>query len=146
MENLANCFVVTLFVTSVFYNGCMTRDKITSFTDLMTWQKAHKLVLDIYSCTLSFPKEERYSLTDQVRRAAVSVTSNIAEGFGRNSKKEKRYFYFIARGSTYEIHNQLIISKDIGYLKNSDFKKVLKTIISVKKLLNASIKSLNTNY
>jgi four helix bundle protein len=68
--------------------------KIISFTDLIVWQKAHQLVLDIYKITEKFPKKETYSLTDQMRRAAVSVSSNIAEGFGRYTYKDKIHFYY----------------------------------------------------
>jgi len=76
-----------------------SRGKIEEFTDLIVWQEGHKLVLQIYKITKLFPKEETYSLTDQMRRAAVSVTSNIAEGFGRQGMKEKVQFYFLAKGS-----------------------------------------------
>ena len=71
--------------------------KIQSFTDLEVWKQAHKLVIEIYRVTKKFPKEERYSLVDQMRRAAISITSNIAEGFSRQGKKEKLQFYFMAR-------------------------------------------------
>ncbi|MBI4599730.1 four helix bundle protein [Candidatus Uhrbacteria bacterium] len=74
-----------------------------SFTDLKAWQEGHTLVLKIYKITQSFPKEEQFGLTNQLRRAAVSLTSNIAEGFGRGSYKEKAQFYSIALGSLTEV-------------------------------------------
>src|SRR3989338_7264449 len=89
---------------------------ILSFTDLRVWQEGHKLVLMVYRETKHFPDEERFGLTSQVRRSAVSVTSNIAEGFGRFSYKEKLQFYHTSLGSLFELQNQLIIARDIGYL------------------------------
>ena len=94
--------------------------KIRSFTDLLAWQESHKLVVDIYRATKLFPKEETYSLTDQMRRAAVSITSNIAEGFGRHSYKEKIQFYYLAQGSLTELKNQLLLSRDLAYLTKED--------------------------
>jgi four helix bundle protein len=94
-------------------------DRIKSFTDLIVWQKAHQLVLVIYQLTKEFPKEELYSLVDQMRRAVVSITSNIAEGFGRQSYKEKIQFYYLASASLTELKNQILIAKDLGYLSQS---------------------------
>ena len=97
---------------------------ITEFTDLLAWQEGHRLVLLIYKLTKKFPREELYSLTDQLRRAAVSITSNIAEGFGRHSYKEKVQFYYLAHGSLIEVKNQIIIARDVGYLKSSAYDDV----------------------
>ncbi len=97
---------------------------IKQFTDLYTWQESHKLVLMIYQMIKNFPKEEIFALSDQMRRASVSITSNIAEGFGRQTIKEKVQFYYQAQGSLTEIKNQLIIAKDIGYLLPSDFSNI----------------------
>jgi len=80
----------------------MINKKIKSFTDLDTWKEGHKLVLLIYESTKFFPKEERFALTDQIRRAAVSITSNIAEGFSRQSLREKIQFYSISKGSNFK--------------------------------------------
>ena len=102
-----------------------TRIKIREFTDLKAWQEGHKLVLAIYVVTKDFPSKETYSLVDQMRRAAVSITSNIAEGFGRHSMKEKTQFYYLAQGSLSELKNQLIISRDIGYLSTNSFRSLL---------------------
>lgn len=97
---------------------------IKSFTDLNAWKENHQLVLMIYQLLAKFPREENYALSDQMRRAAVSITSNIAEGFGRQTIKEKIQFYYQAQGSLTEIKNQLLISKDIGYINNIEFNKI----------------------
>ena len=101
-------------------------DKIKSFKDLRIWQEGIKLVKDIYKVTKDFPKEEVYSLSAQMRRAAISVPSNIAEGFRRQYKKEFRQFLNISLGSLAELETQLVIAGELGYLKNgvySSFEK-----------------------
>ena len=115
-------------------------NKIRNFTDLIAWQEAQKLVLKIYKITGAFPKEERYSLIDQMRRAAISITSNIAEGFSRGSYKEKIYFYFIAQGSTTELQSQAILSRDLNYISSDNLDEVLQESITVHKLLGGLIK------
>lgn len=115
--------------------------KIRSFTDLNAWKEGHKLVIMIYHATERFPKEESFGLTAQIRHAAVSLTSNIAEGFSRGSYKEKVQFYSIALGSLTEIQNQLLIAKDIGYLTNKEsFKKIANQTVEVSKVTNGLIK------
>lgn len=91
-----------------------------SFEDLIVWQKAHQFVLGIYKLTEQFPKHELYGLVSQMRRAAVSVPANIAEGFRKRTKPEKARFYNIAQGSLEEARYYLILSKDLGYNKQSD--------------------------
>lgn len=108
---------------------------IRSFTDLETWRVGHELVLSIYSITRGFPKDELYGLVSQMRRAAVSITSNIAEGFARHSYKEKVQFYFIAKGSLIELYNQLIIAKDTGMLAGESFTKLESQFMRVQGLL-----------
>jgi len=98
----------------------MREGKIKSFTDLLAWKESHKLLLLIYKATKKFPKEELFCLTSQMRRAALSVTSNIAEGFGRHGVKEKIQFYYLAQGSLTELKNQILASRDIGYLSKED--------------------------
>jgi four helix bundle protein len=93
--------------------------KIQKFTDLIAWQKAHRFVLEIYQLTKSFPPDERFGLIDQMRRAAVSVPSNIAEGFSRGTAKDKIQFYSIAKGSLTELLSQLYIAQDLGYMKDA---------------------------
>lgn len=114
---------------------------IKDFTDLRGWQEAHKLALVIYKLTNTFPKEERYSLADQIRRAAVSITSNIAEGFSRHSSNEKVHFYSMARGSSTELQNQLILGKDLTYIPQEEFDEVFEQSVIVNKLVNGLIKS-----
>ena len=124
----------------------MTNEKIKSFTDLNAWKEAHKLVIMIYKITNSFPKEETYSLTDQMKRCSVSITSNIAEGFSRQSKKEKIQFYFISKGSLTELQNQLLIARDVNYLKQNDFSLVAAQTVVVHKLINGLIRSAKAKY
>ncbi len=88
------------------------------FTDLIVWQKAHQFVLNVYKYTLHFPKEEIFALTSQFKRAAISVPANIAEGFRKNSAKDKIRFYNISQGSLEEYRYYLILSNDLSYGKN----------------------------
>lgn len=122
----------------------MDKKPIHSFKDLYAWQEGHKLVLAIYKATKDFPKEEQFGLTNQLRRACVSITSNIAEGFSRASYKEKAQFYTISLGSLTEVQNQLLIAKDIAYLSEKEFKMIFETTITVSKLLNGIIKKSKT--
>ena len=119
----------------------MNDTQIKSFKDLNVWKEGHKLVLEIYKVTKSFPKDEMFGLTNQIRRAAISITSNISEGFNRISPKEKLQFYFIALGSLAETQNQLLIAKDVGYIKLEVFDKIESQLIVVQRLLNGFIKS-----
>ncbi len=118
--------------------------KIKSFTGLDVWKQAHNLVLIIYKITKDFPKEELFGLTNQTRRAVISITSNIAEGFSRQGYKEKLQFYYMALGSLTEVQNQLLTARDIGYLKHEDFNQIAEQIVSVHKLLNAFISKTKT--
>lgn len=115
--------------------------KIRLFTDLNTWKEAHTLVLLIYKITRSFPKEEIFSLISQMRRCVVSITSNIAEGFSRQSYKEKVQFYSMALGSTTELQNQLLIARDIGYITEKVYNEIEDKTVMVHKLLNGLIRS-----
>ena len=112
--------------------------------DLNVWQKSIDFVVDIYMNTNSFPKEEMYGLTSQIRRAAVSVPSNIAEGYGRYSEKELIRFLFISLGSASEIETQLIISHRLKYLDNESFEKLNRNVLEIIRMLSALIKSKNT--
>ena len=114
--------------------------KIESFTDLIVWQEGHKLVVSLYKDTESFPKSEIFGLTNQMRRCVISITSNIAEGFGRQSYKEKVQFYSIAKGSNLELQNQLLAARDIGYLKTEVFQKLAEQSAVVGKLLTGLIR------
>lgn len=115
--------------------------KIKSFTDLRTWQAGHQLVIEIYRITKNFPKEEQFGLSNQLRRATVSFTSNIAEGFSRNSYKEKAQFYSIALGSLTETQNQLLIARDIGCLSPQEFSVIADKTVELNKMTNGLIKS-----
>lgn len=114
-------------------------NKIRSFTDLKVWQEGHRLVILVYTITKAFPKEETYSLIDQIRRSATSVTSNIAEGFGRQTYKEKIQFYYLAQGSLIELKNQVLIARDVGYLTSSDFQKLVEQANIAHQLLQGLI-------
>jgi len=94
--------------------------KTKSFKDLIVWQKAYRLVLEVYKITKDFPKSETYGLAQQMRRAAVSLPSNIAEGYGRRHKTEYKQFLSIAYGSLSELETQYLLSIDLGYTKKSD--------------------------
>lgn len=118
----------------------MENAKIKSFTDLIAWQEGHRLVLFIYKITSTFPSPE-YSLVDQLKRCAVSITSNIAEGFSRKSKKEKMLFYYMALGSLTELQNQLLISRDLKFVSKDNFNDVANKTIRLHKLTNGLIKS-----
>jgi four helix bundle protein len=105
--------------------------------DLVVWQKAMTLVSDIYRATVEFPKYELYGLTGQIRRAAASVPSNLAEGHGRNSRKEFRPFIGQARGSLTELETQLEIARNLGYLPPADASELLTQAGEVGRMLNA---------
>lgn len=115
--------------------------KIKSFTDLNAWQEAHHLVLLIYKLTKSFPEDEKFGLTQQLRRCSVSISSNIAEGFSRRGIKEKTQFFYTALGSVTELQNQLLIGRDIGYISKEVFKELAEKSVVVNKLINGLIKS-----
>jgi len=124
---------------------------IRSFTDLRVWQEAHQLVLEIYRITWAFPLVEQYGLGSQMRRAAVSITSNIAEGFTRITSKEKRQYYVIAQGSLTEIQSQLFIARDERYIDEKTFGMIFQHSTEVNKLINGLKRSipdtkLNTKY
>jgi four helix bundle protein len=110
--------------------------------DLDVWKESIKLVKEMYFLTKQFPSEELYGLTSQMRRAAVSVPSNIAEGAVRNSQKEFIQFLYVALGSIAELETQLILSKELGYLKDSKDYKIDLQIDSIRKMLIGLIKRL----
>lgn len=114
---------------------------IKMFTDLHSWQESHKLVMSVYSLAKTFPKEELFALSSQIRRAAVSITSNIAEGFSRATPADKVHFYVMAHGSLTEVQNQLIIARDVGYCDNKLFSQIFDQAITAHKLISGLIKS-----
>jgi four helix bundle protein len=111
--------------------------------DLILWQKSVDFVVEVYKLTNSFPKEEIYGLTSQIRRSAVSISSNIAEGYGRHSDKELVRFLFISLGSASEIETQLLISQRLNFLDNESFEKLNRDILEIIRMLSALIKSKN---
>lgn len=106
-----------------------------TFRDVKAWQKAYDLTLAVYEIVKIFPKDELYGLTSQIKRAAVSVPSNIAEGFGRRSGREKDQFYSIAHGSLTEVENQLLIAHGVGYITDEQYLKIEPFIIESHKTL-----------
>jgi four helix bundle protein len=105
-----------------------------TFQDLLVWQKAHRFVLEVYTLTAAFPKQETYGLSLQMRRAAVSIPANIAEGFRRRSKPDKARFMNMAEGSVEECRYFLILAKDLGY---ADTRTLSAALEEVSRLLNA---------
>ncbi|MAG11767.1 MAG: hypothetical protein CMI52_03085 [Parcubacteria group bacterium] len=114
--------------------------KIRSFTDLEAWKEGHQLVLRVYKITKDFPVDERYSLTSQLKRCSVSITSNIAEGFGRRTNKDKIRFFFMALGSITELQNQLLVARDVGYITPEIFSSCAQSSIQIHKMTNGLIK------
>ncbi|MGA1847606.1 four helix bundle protein [Deferribacter abyssi] len=118
-------------------------DGVKSHKDLDVWKKSMDLATEIYKITKSFPKEEMYGLTSQIRRAVVSISANIAEGAARNSKKEFIQFLYISLGSLAELETELLIAKNIGYLKNDSIFEEIKII---RKMLLGLINSVRLKY
>ena len=116
--------------------------RVRDYRELIVWRKAHALSVNIYRQTSNFPAYEQFGLTSQLRRAAVSIPSNIVEGYQRGSNKEFKQFLAIARGSTGEVRAQLEIAKDVGYLKNEAFDDLTTQATEVHKMPNAFIKTL----
>ena len=117
-----------------------TENRVRSHEDLFVWQKSITFVTQIYKMTEKYPTHELYGLTNQIRRAAVSIPSNIAEGAGRKNTKEFIQFLYIARGSASELETQIIIAKKLGYM--NDEESLISDITIIRKMLNALITSL----
>ncbi|MBI9073441.1 MAG: four helix bundle protein [Melioribacteraceae bacterium] len=117
--------------------------ELKNHKDLTVWQTSIDFVTDIYKTTKSFPKEELNGLTNQIRRASVSIPSNIAEGAARRSKNEFRQFLYISLGSLAEVETQLIISLNLKYITSEEFNHLNTVIISIRKMLLGLIKSIN---
>jgi four helix bundle protein len=108
-----------------------------NFEQLEIWQRSHKLTLQIYFITKSFPKEELYGLVSQMRRAAASIPTNIAEGCGRTSIIELKRYLTIAAGSSSELQYQLMLGKDLSYLSESIFKELNEELIQIRKMIHS---------
>jgi four helix bundle protein len=115
---------------------------LKSFRELEVWQKSHRVVLEIYRVTSSFPKDERFGIVSQLRRAAYSIPANIAEGFGRRSTKELLQCLAIANGSLEEARYFLLLSHDLHYLLPSELNKMEKELKTVAEMMSALAKSL----
>ena len=120
--------------------------QIRCFTDLKVWAKAHQLVLEIYEITKNFPAEEKYALSQQLRRAAVSIGSNIVEGFKKHSKKDSLHFYNISAASLEEAKYQLLIARDLTYIEQIKYTNIIKLCNEVGIMLNAWINSNRQRY
>jgi len=118
---------------------------IKSYKDLTVWQKSFQLALKTYEATKGFPREERYGMTSQIRRAAFSIPSNIAEGYARNSTGEYKQFLKIAFASGAELETQLLIAKETGLLKGDQFEILDNLLTEVMKMLNILIRKLGTS-
>jgi len=122
----------------------LSRLTIRSFKDIVAWQKSHDFTLDIYTMTATFPATEQFGLTNQVRRAAVSIVSNIAEGFGRRTAADRLRFYDMARASLQEVQAQLLVAKDVGMLNTIDYTALEEKSIVCHKLLTGLINKTRT--
>ncbi|MFA5010605.1 MAG: four helix bundle protein [Ignavibacteria bacterium] len=116
-------------------------EKIRTHKDLDVWKKSIDLVAEIYEITKSFPKEEIYGITNQIRRAAVSIPSNIAEGAGRNHDKEFIQFLYIAMGSSSELETQIFICKNLKYIGEEQMNTILEKLYDIRKMLSGLLKS-----
>ena len=116
---------------------------VHNFKELKVWQISRELVKNIYLATLEFPHEEKYGLISQIRRASISVSSNIAEGSGRGTNKDFSRFLNISLGSAYELETQLILAFDLEIIKQQIFENILTQINEVQKMLHGLIRSLN---
>ena len=115
------------------------------FRTLKVWEKAHALTLSIYKATEKFPKQELYSLTNQIQRAAVSVPANIAEGCGKDSDAELKRYFVISMGSASELEYLLLLAHDLGYLPENVFQSMTNDLVEIRKMLNAFIQKLKAN-
>lgn len=115
--------------------------RIFSFEKLIVWQKARQLSIKIYKSTKHFPSEEKFGITSQMRRASISISSNIAEGSGRHSSKEKARFTEIAYGSTLELLNQYILSNDLEFLVDEIYQEIREDISEIAAMLDGLYKT-----
>lgn len=112
------------------------------FKKLLFWQKAHSFTVNLYKITNDFPSDEKFGLTNQIRRASVSIESNIAEGCGRSSDKDFVRFLYMAKGSVYEVECQIYIARDLSFLSEEKANLLIEKITEISKMLGAFIKKL----
>jgi len=115
-----------------------------TYREIICWQKAIELVKSIYKITSDFPQSEQFGLTSQLRRAAISIPSNIAEGFGRGSNKEFKRFLDISRGSLFELQTQILIAKELEFINKETYDKIFEQSREVERILVGFMKSLKT--
>ena len=113
------------------------------FRKLKVWEKAHQLVLAVYHTTASFPRDETYGLTAQIRRSASSIPSNIAEGCGRDGDAELARFCLIARGSATELEYQILLAHDLKLIRPDQYEQLTEPIIDIKRMLTVLVQKLN---
>ncbi|MFN8325651.1 four helix bundle protein [Flavobacterium sp.] len=114
-----------------------------SYRDLVVWQKSMQISVLIYELIIKLPENEKYGLIPQIKRSAISIPSNIAEGYGRNYKKDFSRFLQIARGSLYENQTQLELSLNLGFIEENDLKEIKELSLEIEKMLNSLIKKLD---
>ncbi len=119
---------------------------LKNYRDLKVWQKSYQVCLEIYKITKGFPRQETYGLTSQIRRAAISVPSNIAEGNGRKTTPEYIRSLYVGYGSNCELETQVLLSGDLGYIKSEKLKGIQEAIGEVERMLKALIKSLENKH
>ena len=115
---------------------------LKNYRDLKVWQKAYQLCLEVYRVTKEFPSEEKYGLVSQIRRAAVSIPSNVAEGYGRKTTPEYIQFLYVAYGSLCELETQILLSGDLGFVDSKEIEAIEGKIGELERMLKALIKSL----
>jgi four helix bundle protein len=118
---------------------------VKTYKDLIVWQKSKKMAVDFYKNTNSFPREELYGLTSQIRRSAVSVPANIAEGYGRQSTKDYLRFLKISRGSLFELQTLIEISNELEFLVKEQFKKLYEQTLEIDRMLSSLIYKVSEN-
>ena len=118
--------------------------EINSYKDLIIWQKGIDLAVNVYSLSKNFPDDERFALTSQVKRSALSIPANIAEGYGRQSSKSYSQFVKVSRGSLFELETHLILADKLNFINNSElYSQIKEQIIEEGKMINAFIKKLD---
>lgn len=117
---------------------------MSTFRDLLIWQKSMEYVTDIYATTKKFPDEEKFGLVSQLRRSAVSIPSNISEGYGRNSSNEFARFLNIAMGSLFEVQTQIEIAQNLRFIDSKNFEKLYERSREIERMMSSFIKSLDS--
>jgi len=118
---------------------------VQDYRHLKVWEKAHQLTLAVYKATVSFPKDELYGLTSQIRRACTSIPANIAEGCGRDGDAEFARFFQIAMGSASELDYHLLLARDLNFVNSGDYEQLANELTEVRRMLNSFIQKLRAN-